>query len=50
MIETSAEESAVDPVVRDVLSMIASDESEHAELEWRTVRWALAKRRERLHR
>lgn len=37
-----AEESAVDPVVRDVLSRIASDESEHAELAWRTVKWALA--------
>jgi hypothetical protein len=35
------EEKAMDPVVRDVLGMIASDESEHAELAWRTVRWAL---------
>jgi hypothetical protein len=36
-----AEESAIDPVVRSVLAEIASDESEHAELAWRTVRWAL---------
>jgi hypothetical protein len=36
-----AEASAVDPVVRAVLGEIASDESEHAELAWRTVRWAL---------
>jgi hypothetical protein len=36
-----AEENAMDPVVRGVLSMIAGDESEHAELAWRTVRWAL---------
>ncbi|HZF50857.1 MAG TPA: ferritin-like domain-containing protein [Polyangiaceae bacterium] len=37
-----AEDHAVDPAVRGVLSMIANDESEHAELAWRTVRWALA--------
>jgi hypothetical protein len=37
-----AEENAADPVVKRVLSMIAGDESEHAELAWRTVRWALA--------
>lgn len=36
-----AEENAVDPVVRAVLGEIANDESEHAELAWRTVRWAL---------
>jgi hypothetical protein len=32
---------ANDPVVRQTLEMIASDESEHAELAWRTVKWAL---------
>ncbi|NUQ73861.1 MAG: ferritin-like domain-containing protein [Polyangiaceae bacterium] len=37
-----AEENAVDPVVRDILATIANDESEHAELAWRAVRWALA--------
>lgn len=32
---------ANDPVVRQTLEMIAADESEHAELAWRTVKWAL---------
>lgn len=36
-----AEANAGDPVVRSVLAMIANDESEHAELAWRTLRWAL---------
>lgn len=30
---------AVDPVVRDALAMIASDERAHAELAWDVVRW-----------
>jgi hypothetical protein len=33
---------AADPAVRAVLERIASDETEHAELAWRFVRWALA--------
>jgi len=37
-----AEANAKDPVVRALLAGIANDESEHAELAWRTVRWALA--------
>lgn len=37
-----AEERAMDPAVRSVLSTVAGDESDHAELAWRTVRWALA--------
>ena len=32
---------ANDPVIRQALEMIAADESEHAELAWRTVKWAL---------
>lgn len=36
------EENAVDPVVRSVLAEIAGDEAQHAELAWRSVRWALA--------
>jgi hypothetical protein len=36
-----AEARAGDPVVRRVLGAIASDESEHAELAWRFVAWAL---------
>lgn len=32
---------ANDPVIRRALEMIAADESEHAELAWRTVKWAL---------
>lgn len=32
---------AMDPVVRQTLDMIAKDESQHAELAWRTVKWAL---------
>src|SRR5260221_2725836 len=36
-----AAERATDPVVRSVLRCIASDESRHAELGWRFVRWAL---------
>ena len=35
-------ERAADPVVREALSGIATDEAAHAELAWRTVRWALA--------
>ena len=33
---------AADPAVRGVLERIASDETEHAELAWRFVRWAIA--------
>lgn len=32
---------ANDPLVRQTLEMIAADESEHAELAWLTVKWAL---------
>jgi hypothetical protein len=35
-------EYARDPVVRDVLARIARDETRHAELAWRFVRWAVA--------
>jgi len=35
-------QAAVDPVVRAVLERIAEDESRHAELAWRFVRWAVA--------
>jgi hypothetical protein len=33
---------ATDPAVRSVLGQIAADEARHADLAWRTVRWALA--------
>jgi hypothetical protein len=33
---------AADPVVRAALERIASEETEHAELAWRFVRWAIA--------
>jgi len=36
-----AREHATDPVVRAVLEQIAADETRHAELAWRTLRWAL---------
>ncbi len=36
-----ASESATDPVVRDALARIAEDETRHAQLAWRFVRWAL---------
>ncbi len=36
-----ASAGAIDAVVGQTLGMIASDESEHAELAWRTVKWAL---------
>ncbi len=36
-----AAERATDPVVRGVLSTIAEDESDHAELAYMTLRWAL---------
>jgi hypothetical protein len=39
---SEAEAHASDEVVREVLAGITDDESEHAELAWRTVRWALA--------
>jgi hypothetical protein len=36
-----AREHAIDPVVRAVLEQVAADETRHAELAWRTLRWAL---------
>lgn len=33
---------ATDPAVRAILAVIAEDEADHAELAWRTVRWALS--------
>jgi hypothetical protein len=36
-----AREHAADPAVRAVLERIARDETRHAELAWRTLRWAL---------
>ena len=36
-----AEGRCVDPVVRSLLARIAEEEGQHAELAWRTVRWAL---------
>jgi hypothetical protein len=33
---------ATDPVVRSVLARIARDETRHAELAWRTLRWLIA--------
>ena len=36
-----AREHATDPVVRAVLQQIAADETRHAELAWRALRWAL---------
>ncbi len=38
---SEAEGRCVDPVVRRVLARIAIEEGRHAELAWRTVRWAL---------
>ena len=34
---------ARDPVVREVLQMIANDEARHAELAWRSVAWLIAR-------
>ena len=38
---SEAEGRCIDPVVRRVLARIAVEEGRHAELAWRTVRWAL---------
>lgn len=35
------EASAEDPAIRQVLATIAADEAAHAELAWRTARWAI---------
>lgn len=37
-----AEASAIDPGVKNVLGVIANDESEHAQLAWRSLEWAVA--------
>jgi hypothetical protein len=37
----AASTQAIDPVVRDTLAMIASDEARHAELAWDVLAWCL---------
>jgi hypothetical protein len=43
MVATAAAARCVDPVVRAVLERIAADETRHAGLAWRYLRWALGR-------
>jgi hypothetical protein len=42
LVAAEARDAATDPTVRAALDVIAADEARHAELAWRTVRWALS--------
>jgi len=41
LIAAGARDAATDPAVKSALSEIAADESEHAELAWRALAWAI---------